>query len=159
MRDHTDGVAITSNFLLFGRLLRRAGPLTREMARFRRSCERLLWLDPLAGRLNFEPLAEGLVAALPHYDLFLPCAALTPLEHLAELPGTPGRERRRQGRSYSFSSTPHHSTSATATTFAAVSSSSTSMYSSGAWASLMSPAPYMMQGIPPKAMKWRMSAP
>jgi uncharacterized protein with von Willebrand factor type A (vWA) domain len=58
--------------------------LGREMATLRRSCHRLIWLDPLAGRPGFEPSTQGLVAALPHVDEFIACANVASLEHLAE---------------------------------------------------------------------------
>ena len=58
--------------------------LAREMATLRRSCHRLIWLDPLAGRPGFEPSTQGLVAALPYVDEFVACANLASLEHLAE---------------------------------------------------------------------------
>ena len=53
------------------------------MATLQRSCHRLLWLDPLAGRPGFEPATQGLVAALPHVDDFMPCASVASLEQLA----------------------------------------------------------------------------
>lgn len=57
--------------------------LGREMATLQRSCHRLIWLDPLAGRPGFEPVTGGLRAALPHVDAFLPCATVASLEELA----------------------------------------------------------------------------
>jgi uncharacterized protein with von Willebrand factor type A (vWA) domain len=56
--------------------------LGREMATLRRSCHRLIWLDPLAGQPGFEPVTRGLVAALPHVDHLLPCGTLGSLEAL-----------------------------------------------------------------------------
>lgn len=58
--------------------------LGREMATLSRSCHRLIWLDPLAGRPGFEPATQGLVAALPYVDEFIACANIASLEHLAE---------------------------------------------------------------------------
>ncbi len=57
--------------------------LGRELATLRRSCHRLIWLDPLAGRPGFEPTTAGLTAAIPHLDALLPCATVTSLEQLA----------------------------------------------------------------------------
>jgi uncharacterized protein with von Willebrand factor type A (vWA) domain len=57
--------------------------LGREMATLRRSCHRLIWLDPLASRPGFEPATLGLRAALPYVDDFLPCANVASLETLA----------------------------------------------------------------------------
>jgi hypothetical protein len=58
--------------------------LAREMATLRRSCHRLLWLDPLAGRPGFEPATLGLKAALPHVDDLVPCATVASLAEMAE---------------------------------------------------------------------------
>jgi uncharacterized protein with von Willebrand factor type A (vWA) domain len=58
--------------------------LGREMATLSRSCHRLIWLDPLAGRAGFEPSTQGLVAALPYVDQFVGCANVAALEQLAE---------------------------------------------------------------------------
>ncbi len=57
--------------------------LEREMVTLRRSCHRLLWLDPLASRPGFEPATVGLRAALPHVDELVPCASVASLEALA----------------------------------------------------------------------------
>jgi hypothetical protein len=54
-----------------------------EMARLRRSCYRLYWLDPLASQPGFVPSVAGLRAALPHVDALLPCASVASLEDLA----------------------------------------------------------------------------
>jgi uncharacterized protein with von Willebrand factor type A (vWA) domain len=58
--------------------------LAREMATLRRSCHRLIWLDPLAGRPGFEPATLGLRAALPHIDDLVPCATVASLEEMAD---------------------------------------------------------------------------
>lgn len=52
----------------------------REMAKLRRNCRRLLWLNPLAGAPGFQPLAAGMAAAERHVDLLLPAASLNDLE-------------------------------------------------------------------------------
>jgi uncharacterized protein with von Willebrand factor type A (vWA) domain len=57
--------------------------LSAEMARLRRSCYRLYWLDPLASHPGFTPEVAGLKAALPHVDALLPCASVASLEDLA----------------------------------------------------------------------------
>jgi uncharacterized protein with von Willebrand factor type A (vWA) domain len=57
--------------------------LSREMARLRRTCHRLIWLNPLLGSPDYEPLTRGMVAALPHVDDFLPVHNLASLEELA----------------------------------------------------------------------------
>jgi uncharacterized protein with von Willebrand factor type A (vWA) domain len=43
--------------------------LADEMARLRRSAHRVVWVNPLSARPNFEPLTRGLIAALPHTDV------------------------------------------------------------------------------------------
>jgi uncharacterized protein len=58
--------------------------LAREMATLRRSCHRLLWIDPLAARPGFEPATVGLRAALPHVDQLVPAASVASLEELAK---------------------------------------------------------------------------
>jgi hypothetical protein len=73
--------------------------LSTEIARLQRSCHRLIWLNPLAGSQDYEPLARGMRAALPHVDDFLPVHNLASLEDLARrLESLPaGRPARRRG--------------------------------------------------------------
>lgn len=59
--------------------------LGREMDRLHRSCHRLIWLNPLLGAEDYQPLVRGIQAALPHIDDFLPVHNLASLEQLAEL--------------------------------------------------------------------------
>ena len=61
--------------------------LSREMARLQRSCRRLIWLNPLLGAAGYQPLTQGIRAALPYVDYFLPVHNLHSLEALAELLG------------------------------------------------------------------------
>lgn len=56
--------------------------IRREIARLKRSCYRLVWLNPLLGAPGFQPLTRGLQAALPHVDEFLPVHNLVSLEQL-----------------------------------------------------------------------------
>ncbi len=58
--------------------------LGHEMARLRRSCHRLIWLNPLLGSPDYQPLTRGIVAALPHVDDFLPVHNLASLEQLGD---------------------------------------------------------------------------
>lgn len=58
--------------------------LRHEMARLHRSARRLIWLNPLLGAPDYEPLTRGMQAALPHVDDFLPVHNLASLEDLAE---------------------------------------------------------------------------
>jgi uncharacterized protein with von Willebrand factor type A (vWA) domain len=58
--------------------------LGREMDRLHRSCHRLIWLNPLLGAADYQPLVRGIQAALPHIDNFLPVHNLVSLEQLVE---------------------------------------------------------------------------
>jgi uncharacterized protein with von Willebrand factor type A (vWA) domain len=57
--------------------------LDAEMARLRRAAYRLVWLNPLAAHPDYEPLARGMQAAVPHTDQLLAGNSLASLEHLA----------------------------------------------------------------------------
>ena len=54
-----------------------------EMFRLQLNCHRLIWLNPLLGATGYEPLAQGMQAALPFVDHFLPIHNLVSLEQLA----------------------------------------------------------------------------
>jgi len=56
--------------------------LAAEMARLKRSCRRLVWLNPLLRYEGFEPKARGVKAMLPHVDDFRPVHDLKSLESL-----------------------------------------------------------------------------
>jgi uncharacterized protein with von Willebrand factor type A (vWA) domain len=58
--------------------------LGEEISRLQRSSYRLIWLNPLLGSPEYEPLTQGMQAALPHIDDFLPVHNLASLEDLAE---------------------------------------------------------------------------
>jgi uncharacterized protein with von Willebrand factor type A (vWA) domain len=58
-----------------------------QTARLRRNSKRLLWLNPLAGGADFEPLAAGMAAAVKHVDRLLPAGSLADLESFAQLLG------------------------------------------------------------------------
>lgn len=55
-----------------------------EMARLQRSCHRLIWLNPLLGGRDYQPITQGMQAALPFVDNFLPVHNLISLEQLGE---------------------------------------------------------------------------
>jgi len=61
-----------------------AGPeeVGAALARIRRRGCRVIWLNPLKGWKSYEPVARGMVAALPHLDLFAPAATLADLAAL-----------------------------------------------------------------------------
>jgi hypothetical protein len=58
--------------------------LKTEIARLRRSCHRLIWLNPLLGSTEYQPLTRGMQAVLPYVDDFLPVHNLASVEQLAE---------------------------------------------------------------------------
>lgn len=60
------------------------GVLRGEMARLQRSSHRLIWLNPLLGSPDYEPLTRGMQTALPFIDDFLPVHNLASLEDLAD---------------------------------------------------------------------------
>jgi uncharacterized protein with von Willebrand factor type A (vWA) domain len=73
--------------------------LGREMARLQRSCHRLIWLNPLLGGRDYQPLTQGMQASLPYVDDFLPIHNLLSLEqlgkHMSSLHGRrPARKQR-----------------------------------------------------------------
>jgi uncharacterized protein with von Willebrand factor type A (vWA) domain len=67
--------------------------LRAEAARLQQSCHRLIWLNPLKGAPDYEPLTRGMQAALPHTDDFLPAHSLGSLEALGRRLETLGPER------------------------------------------------------------------
>jgi hypothetical protein len=59
--------------------------LGEEMARLGRCAHRVVWLNPLAADPRYEPLTQGMRAALPHVDHLLPGNTIASLEALATL--------------------------------------------------------------------------
>jgi uncharacterized protein len=64
----------------------------REMARLARAAYAVVWVNPLKGNPEYQPLAGGMRAALPHIDRFLSGHNLRSLEELAAV--LAGIERR-----------------------------------------------------------------
>ena len=64
----------------------------REMARLARAAYAVVWVNPLKGNPEYQPLAGGMRAALPFVDRFLPGHNLRSLEELATM--LAGIERR-----------------------------------------------------------------
>jgi uncharacterized protein len=56
----------------------------REMARLARAAYAVVWINPLKGNVDYQPLAAGMRAALPYIDRFLPGHSLASLEDLAD---------------------------------------------------------------------------
>jgi uncharacterized protein len=46
--------------------------LTAELRYIRSRVQKLLWLNPLLGLKEYQPIARGMSAALPHVDVFAP---------------------------------------------------------------------------------------
>ncbi len=59
--------------------------LAREMDRLQRSAYRVMWLNPLLGDAEYQPSQQGMTAALPFVDDFLPGGNLAGLEQLAKI--------------------------------------------------------------------------
>lgn len=73
-----------------------ATELCREMRYLHHRCHRLIWLNPHLGHPDYQPLVEGMAAALPFVDDFLPVHNLQSLRDLAAaLDGLPERSGRR----------------------------------------------------------------
>ncbi len=66
--------------------------LAREMAKLGRAAYAVVWVNPLKGNPEYQPLAGGMRAALPFVDRFLPGHNLRSLEELAAV--LAGIERR-----------------------------------------------------------------
>ncbi|MBI4570929.1 MAG: VWA domain-containing protein, partial [Chloroflexi bacterium] len=56
-----------------------AGQLACEMRALKRRAYRVLWLNPLMGATDYRPVAQGMAAALPSVDEFLPVHNLASL--------------------------------------------------------------------------------
>lgn len=57
--------------------------MSEEIRRLRRRTDTLIWLNPLLGGKDYEPLTRGMQTALPHLDHFLPAHNLQSLADLA----------------------------------------------------------------------------
>ncbi len=67
--------------------------LRREMQRLQRSAHRVIWLNPLLGSENYQPIQRGMSAALDYVDDFLPVHNLRSLEQLADALGNISERR------------------------------------------------------------------
>jgi uncharacterized protein with von Willebrand factor type A (vWA) domain len=56
--------------------------LAAQLARIKPRCRKLVWLNPLLGRAGYEPVSQGMQAALPYLDLFAPAHNLNSLQAL-----------------------------------------------------------------------------
>ncbi len=71
--------------------------LSHEMARLQRSCHRLIWLNPLLGNARYQPLTQGMQAALPYVDDFVPIHNLVSVEQLGQMLSAIGSGSRPRG--------------------------------------------------------------
>jgi uncharacterized protein with von Willebrand factor type A (vWA) domain len=62
-----------------------AALLGEQMARLRRVAHRVVWVNPHRGKAGYEPVQQGVVAALPHCDHFLAGHSLATFAELVEV--------------------------------------------------------------------------
>ena len=55
------------------------GALAAELGNVKRSVRKLIWLNPLLGLKDYQPITSGMSAALPHIDVFAPAHNLESL--------------------------------------------------------------------------------
>jgi uncharacterized protein with von Willebrand factor type A (vWA) domain len=67
----------------------------RQMGRLARSAYAVVWVSPVKGKADYEPLSAGIRAAIPHVDRFLPGHNIASLEELADV--LSGMDRRPAG--------------------------------------------------------------
>jgi uncharacterized protein with von Willebrand factor type A (vWA) domain len=59
--------------------------LDAEMKSLKRQVKRILWLNPLLGSKDYQPLCKGMSTALHYLDHFLPCHNLASLRNMSRL--------------------------------------------------------------------------
>lgn len=64
-----------------------AALLGEQMARLQRLAHRVVWVNPHRGKMGYEPVQQGVVAALPHVDDFLAGHSLSTYAELVEVVG------------------------------------------------------------------------
>ena len=64
------------------------GQLAESLRKIRGRVGGVVWLNPLAGQIGYQPLARGMAAALPHLDIF------AGVDGVGDLLALPGRVRR-----------------------------------------------------------------
>jgi uncharacterized protein len=80
--------------------------LRREIQRLQLSCRRLIWLNPLLGKADYQPLVQGIQTVLPFVDDFLPVHNLDSLERLAAVLEQAARPRGERPRGVRNSACP-----------------------------------------------------
>lgn len=76
--------------------------LEKEMRFLQHRCHRLIWLNPLSGKAGYEPRVEGMAAALPYIDDFLPIHNLQSLTALSNHLSRLGRQRSFRSQSATY---------------------------------------------------------
>ena len=64
--------------------------MAEEMGRLQRLAHEVIWVNPLKASPGYQPLAQGMAAALPFVDRFIEGHCLDSLEVLADLLASPG---------------------------------------------------------------------
>lgn len=59
--------------------------LAHEMRRLRSACSKVIWLNPLAGSPNYQPICSGMKAVMPYVDYLLPAHNLNSLMELIKV--------------------------------------------------------------------------
>jgi uncharacterized protein with von Willebrand factor type A (vWA) domain len=59
--------------------------LEQEMMALSRRANTVIWLNPLAGDPDYQPLCQGMKTALPYIDFFLPADSLDSLKKAGHL--------------------------------------------------------------------------
>jgi uncharacterized protein with von Willebrand factor type A (vWA) domain len=77
--------------------------LSQEVERLRKSCRRLIWLNPLLRYEGFAPKSLGIRAILPYVDELRPVHNLASLADLAQALSRPARNRRSPAEIWSAS--------------------------------------------------------
>ena len=54
------------------------------MAYLNRRAHKVIWLTPLMGTKDYQPICRGMSAALPYVDYFLPMGNLKDLQYLGK---------------------------------------------------------------------------
>jgi uncharacterized protein with von Willebrand factor type A (vWA) domain len=55
-----------------------------QMAILKRKAHKIIWLNPLMGTRDYEPICQGMSAALPYVDYFLPMGDLKDLRSISQ---------------------------------------------------------------------------
>jgi uncharacterized protein with von Willebrand factor type A (vWA) domain len=85
--------------------------LAQQMERLRKSCRRLIWLNPLLRYDAFEAKPAGIQAMLPYVDEFLPAHNVESLEDLARVLAEPAAASPLQPRNHTDSPGKRHNAS------------------------------------------------